>query len=236
MTMLIDHTRGKSVQLNHFAKTAQTEDIPDRPGESGFPDLVAGFRHLRNAEGITAAGEELLGTVKAKRYTLKTAEFLGGKGPCDVSVWIDPKSGLPVKVRLEFDVPKKVDGKLVPTGDKSLIVFEDFQFDVKLKDDTFSMDVPKGYQTKAKESAPAVEFISHTVNLEQAMENAATAKTDKIRCDGSETRCESGSHIPAHANVLLGNSDTHRNVESGWKANARRQSRSRPDGHRVRSE
>ena len=180
VTMLIDHTRGKSVQLNHFAKTAQTEDIPDRPGECGFPDLVAGFRHLRNAEGITAAGEELLGTVKTKRYTLKTAEFLGGKGPCDVSVWIDPKSGLPVKVRLESDVQKKVDDKLVPSGDKSLIMFEDFQFDVKIKDDTFSMDVPKGYQTKAKESAPAVDFISHTVNLEQAMENAATAKTMKF--------------------------------------------------------
>ena len=149
VTMLIDQTRGKSVQLNHFAKTAQTEDIPDRPGETGFPDLVAGFRHLRNAEGITAAGEELLGTVKAKHYTLKTAEFLGGKGPCDVSVWIDPKSGLPVKVRLEFDVPKKVDGKLVPNGDKSLIVFEDFQFDVKLADELFQFDAPKGFTTKA---------------------------------------------------------------------------------------
>lgn len=149
VTMLIDQSRGKSIQLNHFAKTAQTEDIPDRPGESGFPDLVAGFRHLQKAEGITAAGEEQLGTVKTKRYTLKTAEFLGGKGPCDVAVWIDPKSGLPVKVRLEFDVPKKVDGKLVPSGDKSLIVFEDFQFDVKLADELFQFDAPKGFTTTA---------------------------------------------------------------------------------------
>jgi hypothetical protein len=149
VTMLIDQTRGKSVQLNHFAKTAQTEDIPNRPGESGFPDLVAGFRHLQKAEGITAAGEELLGTVKTKRFTLKTAEFLGGKGPCDVTVWIDPKSGLPVKVRLESNVPKKVDGKLVPSGDKSLILFEDFQFDVKLNDSLFQFEAPKGYTTKA---------------------------------------------------------------------------------------
>lgn len=148
-TMLIDHTRGKSIQWNHISKTAQTEDIPDRPDGSGFPDLVAGFRHLQKAEGITAAGEEMLGTVNTKRYTLKTAEFLGGKGPCDVTVWIDPKSGLPVKVRLEFDVPKKVDGKLVPSGDKSLIQFEDFQFDVKLADELFQFEAPKGYTTKA---------------------------------------------------------------------------------------
>ena len=148
VTILVDLAQRKSVQFIHIAKIAQYEDASKIENGPGFPDLVAGFRHLQKAEGITAVGEELIGTVKTKRFTLKTAEFLGAKGPCDVTVWIDPKTELPVKVRLEFDVPKMVDGKLIPTGDKSLIVFEDFKFDVKLADETFRFEAPKGYTTK----------------------------------------------------------------------------------------
>jgi hypothetical protein len=145
VTMIADQKTGTALHIQHASKTAQFDKIPDRPGATGFPDLVAGFRHLAKAEGITAAGDETIDSVATKKYTLKTAEFLGGKGPCDVTVWIEPKSQWPVKVSLEFDVMKRDNAQLVPSGQKALVVFSDFRFDGKLPEHFFKQEAPSGY-------------------------------------------------------------------------------------------
>jgi outer membrane lipoprotein-sorting protein len=150
VSILVDRTLGKSLQINHFAKSAQWEAIPDR---FDFPDLISGFRNLGHAEGITLVGEENLGTVATKKYTMKTAEFIGGKGDFHVTVWLDAKTNLPVTVRVETSINTIIKNKK-PMNAKSVLTFGNFQFDTPLPDDRLKLEAPKGFKVSTVERNP----------------------------------------------------------------------------------
>ena len=139
-SIITDGDEGRSIQLNHPEKTAVVQPVRAGGGAPGFPDLVEGFRRLRDEKDITLAGREPVSGKPADKFTMTSAGFIGGTGQADVTVWIDPKTNLPVKV-------------VVKAANLELR-FDDFRFDDKLADGLFSVEVPKGYTVKPAPKPP----------------------------------------------------------------------------------
>ncbi len=120
----------QTLHLNFAEKTAKFEKRQGtRPAT--FPDLVAGFRQLKDEDG-EPAGEEKVGDVTAKMFKLKNADFIGANGPDLVTtVWLDVATSLPVRVRV-------TDGTME-------LKFDRFEWPATLADALFSLTPPKGF-------------------------------------------------------------------------------------------
>ena len=122
--------KDQSLHLNFVEKTAKFEKRQGlRPAT--FPDLVAGFRQLKDEDG-EPAGEEAVDGKPAKVFKLKTADFIGAKGPdLATTIWLDAATSLPVRVRV-------TDGNMD-------LRFDRFEWPATLSDSLFSLVPPKGY-------------------------------------------------------------------------------------------
>jgi outer membrane lipoprotein-sorting protein len=129
----------KALQLDFVRKTAQWLDI-EKNVPKQFANPIDRLRQLKDQDAKRVADEELDGR-KTHVYELAKLDFFGGKGKIEegesAKVWVDPKSGLPVRIVIEgWNADKKAKMKLI---------FEQFTWNEELAPEMFKLEVPKGF-------------------------------------------------------------------------------------------
>ena len=69
-----------------------------------------------------------------------------------MKVWVNPKTKLPVKIRLGVNTRRGAKPKDRPFD--TVLIFEDFEWNKKLDPKLFSLKVPKGYTVKQGRPGP----------------------------------------------------------------------------------
>jgi outer membrane lipoprotein-sorting protein len=105
------------------------------------------LRQLKNDDAEPIGQEEIDGR-KTQVYRLKKPDvFMDlrlGEGDT-AKLWVDPKSGLPVRIRIDGQTP----ASRAPS-DKTFMVFEQFTWDEALDPDLFKLEIPKGFTVEQK--------------------------------------------------------------------------------------
>lgn len=138
--IIADGKTKKGLQLMTAAKTAQWLDFskPDAKTAGaikdarGVAELFAGLKGKK----VQALPDETVDGRKLKVFAAKGHKLAGSGGEADVTVWIDPKTELPVKSRTEMTV----------NGVKAVAVMEALGWNEDLDDKLFEMKVPDGYK------------------------------------------------------------------------------------------
>jgi outer membrane lipoprotein-sorting protein len=126
-------------ELNLRNKTATARPTP-AGGRQAFANPVS---HLQNAtpEDAKRIGTEELNGHTVELYRLDKIDFLGAKGGGEMKVWVDPETGLPVKILM--DQPQK------ERGSRNTIELTDFEWNKDLDESLF--EVPADFTLKEAE-------------------------------------------------------------------------------------
>jgi outer membrane lipoprotein-sorting protein len=116
-------------ELNLRNKTATARPTP-AGGRQAFANPVS---HLQNAkpEDAKRIGTEELNGHTVDLYRLDKIDFLGAKGGGEMKVWVDPETGLPVKILM--DQPQK------ERGSRNTIELTDFEWNKDLDESLFEI-------------------------------------------------------------------------------------------------
>ena len=143
MVVIVDFKQKKALQLDFTKKTAKfIKPDDDKKWEAMAKAFANPLEQLSQLKGDDAEhlGKEDLGSVKTEVYKLKKKDiFLGMHltGGETAKLWVDAKSGLPVRITIEPAPDSK---------DKApLFVFEQFKWNVDLDADLFDLEAPKGF-------------------------------------------------------------------------------------------
>jgi outer membrane lipoprotein-sorting protein len=141
MALIADAEEKQALELNFTEKTAKKRAVDgEQWAEMAQADLIGQFRRLTDKDAQRIADEELNGQ-KTHVYRLKKVDFFGGRGVVEegesAKVWVDPESGLPVRIEL---VSLSADKK-----DKARMVFDEFVWNQPLDETLFSLEVPEGF-------------------------------------------------------------------------------------------
>lgn len=153
LTLIGDTSRKEALQLDHFRKTAtKTPIAAEMAAEMGSP--VEQLRHLKG-EDAELIGLERQGGRTVQVYRLTRLDFMGvkardPKGGDEMKVWVDAKTGWPVRIRVE--------GALSQTGnDHSFLEWEEFVWNAPVDPALFSLEIPEGYTVKEPRQGASIE-------------------------------------------------------------------------------
>lgn len=145
VVMIADWKQKKALQLDYTIKTAKRIEADDKTWEQmakGMADPIKQLRQLKEQDAERLADEDLNGQ-KTQVYRLKKKEiFMGLTQGADetAKLWVDPKSGLPVRIAIGDPADKE----------KPFVVLEQFNWNVTLDPDLFKLEVPKGFTLKSE--------------------------------------------------------------------------------------
>jgi outer membrane lipoprotein-sorting protein len=147
LALIGDAKQKKALQLDFARKTAHWIAGDEKAWQAMTKDLadpIAHMRRLKSQDAERLADEEWDGR-KTQVYRLKNGDiFMGVRvGPADTAkLWVDPKSGLPVRIAVEHPLP---DG-----NNRLVLAFERFTWNEALDPDLFRLEVPKGFSLEEK--------------------------------------------------------------------------------------
>jgi hypothetical protein len=147
LAIIADYKQKKSLQLDFVRKTAKFLDIDEkRWKEMAQANPIEELRQLKNDDAERIGEEEIDGR-KTQVYRLKKADFMGLRlGEDDTAkLWVDPKSGLPMRIRVDGQTPASRG-----PSDKTFMIFEQFAWDEALDPNLFKLEVPKGFTLEPK--------------------------------------------------------------------------------------
>jgi len=144
LAIIGDMKEKKALQLDFVRKIAEWLPINDKVAR-GFVNPIDQLRQLKDQDAERAGIEEVEGR-KTQVYRLKKLDFFGGKGKIEegefFKVWVDPKSGLPVRMVLEsWNADHK--GKM-------MLIFDQFTWNETLAPEMFRLEIPKGFTVQGK--------------------------------------------------------------------------------------
>jgi outer membrane lipoprotein-sorting protein len=145
MAMIADWKQKKAIMLDYTTKTATMVEADEKTWDrmaKSMADPIKQLRQMKEKDVEPLADEDLNGQ-KAKVYRLKKKEiFVGLTRDNDetAKLWVDPKTGLPVRIAL---------GELTDK-DKPFVIFEQFAWNGALDPGMFKLEVPKGFTLKDK--------------------------------------------------------------------------------------
>jgi len=139
-----DLKQKKALQIDFVGKTAQWLKVDEKAAQQ-FVNPVDQLRQLKDQDAERLADEQLDGRA-TQLYRLKKVGFFGGKGKIEegefFKVWVDAKSGLPVRIALEsWNADKK--GKMKLT-------FDQFTWNEAIAPEMFRLEVPSGFKLQEK--------------------------------------------------------------------------------------
>jgi hypothetical protein len=145
MAVIADARKKKALQIDFVRKSCQNIKADDKVWQEMGKFLANPIEQLRQLKEQDAEriGEEELNGRKTQVYRLKKlGTFMGVTLSKDetAKLWVDPKSGLPV--RIAIGDPSKLD--------KPFLVFEQFTWNDTLDPSLFSLEVPKGFALEQK--------------------------------------------------------------------------------------
>jgi outer membrane lipoprotein-sorting protein len=139
---IVNTNQRKGLELDVGRKVASKIDMEGRVPAEKFADPIQRLRNLKEEikDHVNELGEEELDGRKCQVYEVTGPVKDAGLLPEKFKLWVDAKTGLPVKIHA--------------ADDKTSLTFENFKWDEPLKDNLFSLEVPKGYLLE--QLAPAV--------------------------------------------------------------------------------
>jgi len=185
LTLVGDTSRKEAIELDHFRKTAVKKTMDARAAAHIPQNLVEQFRNVKGDDAELVGEEQRDGRkVLAYRLTkLDLPSFTARKEPGDqmeMTVWVDAKTGLPVRIRIE--------GALSATrDDHSFFDWDEFAWNQPLDPGLFSLEIPEGYAVKEPPPAPAREEtpgLSSKEMIKREIEKARAAREAAIQREG----------------------------------------------------
>jgi len=147
IAFVVDFKQKKAMQINYVKKTVKYIKADDKKWDEMAKAFANPLEQLRQMKGDDAEkiGNEELNGQKTEVFKLKKAELFMGVRPASgetAKLWVDPKSGLPVRIAVEPAADSK---EKTPS-----IVFEKFTWNETLDADLFKLDAPKGFKVEGE--------------------------------------------------------------------------------------
>ena len=139
--VVVDYQQQKALQLVPPLKTAQTIELRGAVDPSALTNPLEQLQQLKPDDAVSQ-GEEMAGDRRLLIYKVEKAQLFDVKGP--MTLWIDPKTELPVKIHIEH-----TDAKTTRS-----LTFEDFKWNEPFDKTLFSLQVPDGYTVGNPGGAP----------------------------------------------------------------------------------
>lgn len=132
-----DLDQGRFLFIDYSARTFSWSD--DFKPLAPIPSRLVNFAKAMD-QVVKHLGTEMLGDTKTEVYEAKVDELLGRLTAAKVTVWVDPRTELPVQIRSDetFEGPH---GAYVETT-----VYRDIQWNPELDDRYFSLIPPAGFK------------------------------------------------------------------------------------------
>jgi hypothetical protein len=129
-----DMDRKEALFLDTTRKIAQKQEISGAVARQ-FGNPIEQLRRAKTGDA-QPIGEEVLKDGRARIYRLKKIDLLGMKGTGEELVWVDVKSGLPVKIMIRDPDPKA----------ETEIRMDNFAWNEPGDERLFALNVPEGYR------------------------------------------------------------------------------------------
>lgn len=139
---IADLKQKKALQIDHVHKLVYQMPVSEEAAK-GFTNPIAQFRNLKPKDA-ERRGDERLNGKTAHVYIVKKIDLLGFKGEGEMKIWVDPKTKLPLKIRVGANT--RMGSKATDRPFDTVITFEDFQWNRKLDPKLFELKVPAGYK------------------------------------------------------------------------------------------
>jgi outer membrane lipoprotein-sorting protein len=123
--LILDVQSQRSILLDQQKKTVTIIKVPTSQPADPATDLIETFKNLANSKANPVADRNISG--------INTKGFHTQQGGVNVTIYVDPKSNLPVE--LDYD----------PSEGGVGTKYTDFDFNAKLDPSLFSLDPPVGY-------------------------------------------------------------------------------------------
>lgn len=146
--MIADIKNKKALQIDHGNNVAYKVPVTDEMAKR-FANPIDQFRKLQPKDAKRRGDEQLNGKT-TDVYIVNKIDFLGFKGEGEMKIWVDPKTKLPLKIRI--GVNSRRGSKSTDRPFDTVMVYEDFEWNKKLDSKLFELKIPKGY--KVVEGAP----------------------------------------------------------------------------------
>jgi len=147
LALIADSKQKKSLQIDFVRKTAKFLDIDEkRWKQMAQANPIDKLRQLKN-DDAEPIGQEVFDGRKTQVYRLKKADYLElrlGEGDT-AKLWADPKTGLPVRIRIDGQTPASRG-----QNDKTFLIFEQFTWDENLDPSLFKLEAPEGFTLEQK--------------------------------------------------------------------------------------
>lgn len=142
--VVVDYQQQKALQLVPSLKTAQIIDLRGAVDPSALANPLQQLQQLKPDDAVSQ-GEEMVGDLRCLVYKVETAQLFDVKGP--MTLWIDPKTELLVKIHIEH-----TDAKTTRS-----LTFEEFKWNEPFDKTLFSLEVPDGYTVGNPSGAPPAD-------------------------------------------------------------------------------
>jgi outer membrane lipoprotein-sorting protein len=143
--------RIRVLALSPATKSANLVEASSTEAGGRNPDFVAELRALADKPG-EPLGERQVGDVAAKGFKV----LADGQ---TVSLWVHPKTALPLLIEMETSAGK--------------VVLSDIRFDVPLDEKLFTLDVPEGYKLSEQRLIVTMDLEANVLTLLQAYTKAS---------------------------------------------------------------
>ncbi|HWY86618.1 MAG TPA: hypothetical protein VNX28_07835 [Gemmataceae bacterium] len=147
-TIVMDWNQRKGLRLDTRwqgtikDKVARKIDLEGRVPKDDVRNPIDRLRHIKEGSKDNAQqlGDEVLDQRNCHVYQVNGAKDAAMLVPSDFKLWVDAKTGLPVKIHAQ--------------DENTSLLYEDFKWNEPLQEDLFSLAVPKDF--RLKELTPAV--------------------------------------------------------------------------------
>jgi outer membrane lipoprotein-sorting protein len=144
MAIVFNLKEKKALQLDFHAKVGKWLPV-DKEMSKHFTNPVDQLRKVKDQDAKREADEDLDGR-KTQVYSLKNMELFHSKEKLEegesFKVWVDAKTGLPVRMVIEGFNANHVD--------KMILTFDQFVWNEAIAPEMFSLEVPKGFTEHSK--------------------------------------------------------------------------------------
>jgi outer membrane lipoprotein-sorting protein len=139
LTVIVDAGAKKTLMLMSAAKKYMWIDMENNPAiaqaTKSVAGSIAGFK-IPTGDKVEGLPAEFLEGRSVKVYEINGVDIAELKGSADMKLWIDPKTGFPIKSRIVMKIP---------TGEVTTVATY-LGFNEDLDPSLFDMRIPEGFQ------------------------------------------------------------------------------------------
>ena len=146
MAQIVDLKQKKGIQLNMVKKTAKPITVGNNTAKAFANPLEQLYRIKPNA--AKKIGRKKLGKSEVDVYRIESIDLLGLKGKGEMTLWVNPKTQLPVRIKISANTGFGAKDTDRPFDTHFLL--ENFSWHASLDESLFRLQIPDGYAKEKK--------------------------------------------------------------------------------------